>query len=202
MVLPVRIELTTSALPRMRSTTELRQHDRHGLSAPASKAAPMALQCLACQGKLRDCGAPTAPRPRRQPARTRRAIIRDSHDANALHLGPWPNMTPNAKRASPKPCAPICAGAKVAAAPRSTSRTIQHRANPPHVTPRQIRPDTQNTPIVGPHSAFGQFRQSRSGPGPRREKFKRVDDAGRAGATAAREPSDARPNSHPQHGPA
>ena len=27
MVLPVRIELTTSALPRMRSTTELRQHD-------------------------------------------------------------------------------------------------------------------------------------------------------------------------------
>ena len=28
MVLPVRIELTTSALPRMRSTTELRQHTR------------------------------------------------------------------------------------------------------------------------------------------------------------------------------
>src|SRR4051812_18962698 len=28
MVLPVRIELTTSALPRMRSTTELRQHFR------------------------------------------------------------------------------------------------------------------------------------------------------------------------------
>ena len=27
MVLPVRIELTTSALPRMRSTTELRQHE-------------------------------------------------------------------------------------------------------------------------------------------------------------------------------
>jgi hypothetical protein len=27
-VLPVRIELTTSALPRMRSTTELRQHIR------------------------------------------------------------------------------------------------------------------------------------------------------------------------------
>ncbi len=27
-VLPVRIELTTSALPRMRSTTELRQHFR------------------------------------------------------------------------------------------------------------------------------------------------------------------------------
>ena len=34
MVLPVRIELTTSALPRMRSTTELRQHFR--------KVAPMA----------------------------------------------------------------------------------------------------------------------------------------------------------------
>ena len=28
MVLPVRIELTTSALPRMHSTTELRQHVR------------------------------------------------------------------------------------------------------------------------------------------------------------------------------
>ena len=42
MVLPVRIELTTSALPRMRSTTELRQHclgGRAGLwlvAAPAS----------------------------------------------------------------------------------------------------------------------------------------------------------------------
>ena len=35
MVLPVRIELTTSALPRMRSTTELRQH-------VVRKAAPMA----------------------------------------------------------------------------------------------------------------------------------------------------------------
>lgn len=28
-MLPVRIELTTSALPRMRSTTELRQHTTH-----------------------------------------------------------------------------------------------------------------------------------------------------------------------------
>jgi hypothetical protein len=32
MVLPVRIELTTSALPRMRSTTELRQHMTAGPS--------------------------------------------------------------------------------------------------------------------------------------------------------------------------
>ena len=32
MVLPVRIELTTSALPRMRSTTELRQHGQFGLA--------------------------------------------------------------------------------------------------------------------------------------------------------------------------
>jgi shikimate 5-dehydrogenase len=32
MVLPVRIELTTSALPRMRSTTELRQHLAKGAS--------------------------------------------------------------------------------------------------------------------------------------------------------------------------
>jgi site-specific DNA recombinase len=35
MVLPVRIELTTSALPRMRSTTELRQPTRCGAKAPA-----------------------------------------------------------------------------------------------------------------------------------------------------------------------
>lgn len=35
MVLPVRIELTTSALPRMRSTTELRQHSaRAAFPAP------------------------------------------------------------------------------------------------------------------------------------------------------------------------
>ena len=38
MVLPVRIELTTSALPRMRSTTELRQHFWEG--------APMAVRRL------------------------------------------------------------------------------------------------------------------------------------------------------------
>ena len=37
MVLPVRIELTTSALPRMRSTTELRQHRADG-SAPEAGA--------------------------------------------------------------------------------------------------------------------------------------------------------------------
>ena len=37
MVLPVRIELTTSALPRMRSTTELRQHNvwRRGAASEA-----------------------------------------------------------------------------------------------------------------------------------------------------------------------
>ena len=38
MVLPVRIELTTSALPRMRSTTELRQHrpDHRGARGDAA----------------------------------------------------------------------------------------------------------------------------------------------------------------------
>ena len=42
LVLPVRIELTTSALPRMRSTTELRQHVvRNG--------APMTGRAFACQ---------------------------------------------------------------------------------------------------------------------------------------------------------
>ncbi len=43
MVLPVRIELTTSALPRMRSTTELRQH------CPGT-GGPMAVGALGCQG--------------------------------------------------------------------------------------------------------------------------------------------------------
>ncbi len=43
MVLPARIELATSALPRMRSTTELRQHyfQLH-LAYRASGAGPMA----------------------------------------------------------------------------------------------------------------------------------------------------------------
>ena len=44
MVLPVRIELTTSALPRMRSTTELRQH------CPET-GGPMAATLVPCQGK-------------------------------------------------------------------------------------------------------------------------------------------------------
>jgi hypothetical protein len=42
MVLPVRIELTTSALPRMRSTTELRQHF-------VRSGAPMTVRALPCQ---------------------------------------------------------------------------------------------------------------------------------------------------------
>jgi hypothetical protein len=42
MVLPVRIELTTSALPRMRSTTELRQH-------VVRRGAPMTGRPFACQ---------------------------------------------------------------------------------------------------------------------------------------------------------
>ena len=37
MVLPVRIELTTSALPRMRSTTELRQHSLDQPAVPGPK---------------------------------------------------------------------------------------------------------------------------------------------------------------------
>ena len=35
-MLPVRIELTTSALPRMRSTTELRQHEPAGAAGDAA----------------------------------------------------------------------------------------------------------------------------------------------------------------------
>jgi hypothetical protein len=41
MVLPVRIELTTSALPRMRSTTELRQHFVRKRAPMAAAPAPV-----------------------------------------------------------------------------------------------------------------------------------------------------------------
>jgi hypothetical protein len=54
MVLPVRIELTTSALPRMRSTTELRQHR---VRSEADRAGPMS-------------GAPTIVNPARDDLRT------------------------------------------------------------------------------------------------------------------------------------
>ena len=47
MVLPVRIELTTSALPRMRSTTELRQHFSE--SGAPMKAGPTPVNPLAGQ---------------------------------------------------------------------------------------------------------------------------------------------------------
>jgi hypothetical protein len=43
MVLPVRIELTTSALPRMRSTTELRQHVVRERAPMATAPAPVNL---------------------------------------------------------------------------------------------------------------------------------------------------------------
>ena len=45
MVLPVRIELTTSALPRMRSTTELRQHFAF------QEGGAMAARLRLCQGR-------------------------------------------------------------------------------------------------------------------------------------------------------
>ena len=46
MVLPVRIELTTSALPRMRSTTELRQHFFRKGAPMAAAPAPVNLAGL------------------------------------------------------------------------------------------------------------------------------------------------------------
>ena len=203
MVLPVRIELTTSALPRMRSTTELRQHDRHGPSAPASKAGPMALQCPACQGESRDRSA------RRRAAST---IIRDSSGTNALHLGAWPNMTRSANAASPRPCAPICAGARPAAAPHPTPPTIRPRTKPP----RAIKPDSSQGLIVEPRSAPGELRQPRSRHRAKsRDRFSeqamrqqkprtvgRGDDAGQASAATPLRASDACLNSHLQHGPA
>ena len=55
MVLPVRIELTTSALPRMRSTTELRQHSRSCAVAVAHEQCLWTRQdaCGYCRGVAR-----------------------------------------------------------------------------------------------------------------------------------------------------
>jgi hypothetical protein len=53
MVLPVRIELTTSALPRMRSTTELRQHKRQQGTPGRIRRRAYGLERPACQGMAR-----------------------------------------------------------------------------------------------------------------------------------------------------
>src|SRR6185369_12484802 len=53
-VLPVRIELTTSALPRMRSTTELRQHFVRKGAPMAAAPAPVNPPLRLCSGHA--CG--------------------------------------------------------------------------------------------------------------------------------------------------
>lgn len=50
MVLPVRIELTTSALPRMRSTTELRQHSARAAGSGPRGERPFCAGAAHCQG--------------------------------------------------------------------------------------------------------------------------------------------------------
>jgi hypothetical protein len=56
MVLPVRIELTTSALPRMRSTTELRQHiGGRAALRPGAIARPHEESVWTRQGAVRYC---------------------------------------------------------------------------------------------------------------------------------------------------
>ena len=49
MVLPARIELATSALPRMRSTTELRQHCFPTAATSAVREGPICLGTRDCQ---------------------------------------------------------------------------------------------------------------------------------------------------------
>jgi hypothetical protein len=85
MVLPVRIELTTSALPRMRSTTELRQHINRAksLSTRANRGAPMDK----AYGRVK----------------AKRAIVSQL----------WQNRMMNASNAWQKRCAPICVGASL-----------------------------------------------------------------------------------------
>ena len=53
MVLPARIELATSALPRMRSTTELRQHFHHSTKPFGLRSRAYGRARPACQGGLR-----------------------------------------------------------------------------------------------------------------------------------------------------
>ena len=53
MVLPARIELATSALPRMRSTTELRQHFHHPAEPFGLRSRAYGRARPACQGGLR-----------------------------------------------------------------------------------------------------------------------------------------------------
>ena len=53
MVLPARIELATSALPRMRSTTELRQHFHHRAEPFGLRSRAYGRARPACQGGLR-----------------------------------------------------------------------------------------------------------------------------------------------------
>ena len=53
MVLPARIELATSALPRMRSTTELRQHFHHRAMPFGLRSRAYGRARPACQGGLR-----------------------------------------------------------------------------------------------------------------------------------------------------
>jgi hypothetical protein len=50
MVLPARIELATSALPRMRSTTELRQHFHHSAKPCGLRSRAYGRARSACQG--------------------------------------------------------------------------------------------------------------------------------------------------------
>jgi len=64
MVLPVRIELTTSALPRMRSTTELRQHiGKPDDAMPGAIARPNEESMWTRQGAARYCTMMAKPDP-------------------------------------------------------------------------------------------------------------------------------------------
>ena len=127
-VLPVRIELTTSALPRMRSTTELRQHVRSNreaalwrLPTPFVKARSIPSAGPPCSAVFQSWGLS----PRRRSCR---------------------GMTRN-RPGLPKRCAPICAGERRRRAARQTlltrtAGTIRTQRN----RPRGIRlPNPRHT---------------------------------------------------------
>jgi hypothetical protein len=103
MVLPVRIELTTSALPRMRSTTELRQHyfQLHPASR-ASGAGPMA-----------------ASSPHVKAACGRRCKL--------LMGWPWQMVRTNGKSVWRRRCGTICAAARRSRANRGMGTRLYRR---------------------------------------------------------------------------
>ena len=132
MVLPVRIELTTSALPRMRSTTELRQHfcgggraydgPRLGLSSEAKAVCVTARRTSARNGSRRHCGKISGAGKRRR-GRSGRISRHGSIDAPAdpRHAAQMRFVSDNAAAAHPRVIEAIAASNRLDSPTTATS---------------------------------------------------------------------------------